>query len=65
MRLACDVLVFGTTAKTEAELLTFLCSATPRFTAATYDVFDHNCNHFSDELGWLASSPGGPCPSTS
>ena len=57
---ACDVLDFGTTTKTEAELLTFLCSATPRFTAATYDVLDHNCNHFSDELARFLT--GRPVP---
>ena len=47
---ACEVLDFGTTTKTEAELIDYLRTASPRFTVTTYDVFSHNCNNFSDEL---------------
>ena len=47
---ACEVLDLGTTSKSEAELLAFLRTASPRFTAATYDLLSHNCNHFSDEV---------------
>ena len=47
---ACEVLDFGTTTKTEAELIDYLRSASPRFTVTTYDVFSHNCNNFSDEV---------------
>lgn len=34
-------------------ILTCTCMArlrSPRFTQATYDLFRHNCNNFSDEL---------------
>ncbi len=55
---ACEVLDFGTTAKTEAELLSFLREASPRFTASTYDLLTHNCNHFSNEVAtYLTGRP--------
>ena len=47
---ACEVLDFGTTTKTEADLIEYLRLASPRFTVTTYDVFSHNCNNFSDEV---------------
>lgn len=32
----------------------------PRFTQATYDVFKHNCNNFTDEVAMLVLGEGIP-----
>ena len=47
---ACEVIPLGEIAKTEAELTQFLAQLSPRYTAATYDLLKHNCNHFSNEV---------------
>ena len=59
---ACEVLDLGTTSKSEAELLAFLRTASPRFTAATYDLLTHNCNHFSDEVARFPDPNPNPDP---
>ena len=46
---ACEVLDFGTTTKTEADLNEYLRLARLRF-KVVYDAFAHNCNNFSDEV---------------
>ena len=46
----CEIIQLGTTAKTEAEVTAFLSQISPRYTAATYNLLSHNCNHFSNEL---------------
>jgi desumoylating isopeptidase 1 len=43
------VLDLGFTELPEELFLEFLREATPRFTAATYNVFKHNCNNFTNE----------------
>ena len=48
--LACEVIPVGVTEKTQVELEAFLTSIAPRFTAATYNLLSHNCNHFSNEV---------------
>lgn len=45
------VLDLGETTKTKQQLESFLRSIHPRFTAATYDLFNHNCNHFTGTFG--------------
>ena len=32
----------------------------PRFTMSTYDVFNHNCNNFTDEVAMLVLGEGIP-----
>ena len=46
----CEIIDFGTTAKTRSELIVFLRAARCRFTLTSYDVFTHNSNHFSDDV---------------
>ena len=46
----CEIIDFGTTTKTRGELIDFLRAARSRFMLATYSVFTHNSNHFSDEV---------------
>ena len=46
----CEILEVGRTSKTEAQLTAFLSSITNQFTAATYDLLNHNCNHFSNAV---------------
>lgn len=41
------VLELGNTTKSKQELQSFLNSISHRFTANTYDLFNHNCNHFT------------------
>jgi len=43
-----QILRIGETNKTRSDLDTFLNSIRHRFTAATYDLINHNCNNFSD-----------------
>ena len=56
----CEVLDFGTTTKTEADLVEYLRLASLRFTATTYDVFSHNCNNFSDEVAQFLTGQAVP-----
>lgn len=46
----CEVIDMGTTEKTEADLQAFLASISARFSAETYNLLSHNCNHFSNEV---------------
>jgi len=46
----CEVIDMGQTGKTEVELQAFLNSISARFTADTYNLLSHNCNHFSNEV---------------
>ena len=39
---------FGYTTKTEAELKAYINSINDQFTINTYNVLNHNCNHFTD-----------------
>ncbi|KAI5171939.1 desumoylating isopeptidase 1 [Nematocida sp. LUAm3] len=41
---------FGKSEKTPQELQKYLEANDHRFTDATYDLFLHNCNHFSNDL---------------
>ncbi len=38
----------GTTSKTQEDFLAFLRSVQTRFSMSTYDLFENNCNNFSD-----------------
>ena len=40
----------GTTTKTEAEVQTFLRSISHEWTASNYDLWEHNCNNFSERV---------------
>jgi len=57
---ACERLTLGTTSKTEEELMAFLHTASPRFTAETYNLLSHNCNHFSNEVALFLTGQGVP-----
>ncbi|PHJ14945.1 duf862 domain-containing protein, partial [Cystoisospora suis] len=46
----------GTTDRTPLELEAFLRTQQPIFTPDKYDMFKHNCNHFSDLLLRFLSS---------
>eukprot|EP00966_Prymnesium_polylepis_P141606 3270262-Prymnesium_polylepis.1 len=59
---ACEVIQLGSTAKTESELSAFLAQISPRFTAATYDLLRHNCNHFSNEVAQFLTGGTGSVP---
>lgn len=50
----------GDTQVSRAELERFLRAASPRFTAQTYDLLRHNCNHFADELARFLLGHGIP-----
>jgi len=39
---------FGYTTKTEADLKAYIKSINNQFTMNTYNVLNHNCNHFTD-----------------
>ena len=39
----------GTTTKTEAAVQA-LCGASPQRTASNYDLWEHNCNNFSERV---------------
>jgi len=43
-----EMLSIGTTSKTQQEFHEFLETITRQYTPETYNVFRHNCNHFSD-----------------
>jgi hypothetical protein len=43
-------LPLGRTARSDAEVAEHLRALAPRFSAATYDLFRNNCNHFSAAL---------------
>lgn len=45
-----QLLRIGETSKTRSDLDSFLNSVRHRFTAATYDLINHNCNNFSDVI---------------
>lgn len=40
----------GETEKTKDEISAFLNSIQPRYTESTYNLIEHNCNHFSNEF---------------
>ncbi|EFO62189.1 Peptidase, putative [Giardia lamblia P15] len=40
----------GETTKTQDEVRTFLDSVQSRYTESTYNLLEHNCNHFSNEF---------------
>jgi len=40
----------GTTEIPEDMFMEMLRDLSPRFTQATYNVFEHNCNNFTDEV---------------
>ncbi len=50
----------ATTNKTQQELNIFLQSINHRFTQATYDLINNNCNNFSDEVTRFLTSQGIP-----
>eukprot|EP01138_Halocafeteria_seosinensis_P002820 gb/GECG01002881.1/.p1 GENE.gb/GECG01002881.1/~~gb/GECG01002881.1/.p1 ORF type:complete len:516 (+),score=56.80 gb/GECG01002881.1/:1-1548(+) len=54
------VLELGNTTKSKQELESFLNSIRHRYTAATYDLFNHNCNHFTDEVSRFLLGHGIP-----
>ena len=39
---------FGYTTKTEADLIAYIKSINNQFTMNTYNILNHNCNHFTD-----------------
>ena len=41
---------FGYTQKTEKEVKDYIKSVDSKFTMQTYDILNHNCNHFTDDL---------------
>jgi len=55
-----QLLPLGETSVSEAEFQTFLRSINSRFTEATYDLFEHNCNNFSDEAAKFLLGKGIP-----
>jgi hypothetical protein len=55
-----QMLSLGNTTKTRAELETWLETIRHRYTQQTYDLINHNCNNFSDEVAkWLMSRDTG------
>jgi len=50
----------GVTTRTDDELRTFLRSISHRFTMETYDLFNNNCNNFSDEVSKFLLNKGIP-----
>jgi hypothetical protein len=56
----CEIIPLGRTTKSMAEVDAFLRELSPRFTADTYNLLSHNCNHFSNELAhFLTGGTGG------
>lgn len=55
-----DTIVLGTTAKSHAAFTAFLADITPRFTAATYDLLENNCNNFTDAAAHFLLGAGIP-----
>jgi hypothetical protein len=58
----CEVIALGQTTKSEAELQVFLSSISARFSAETYNLLEHNCNHFSDEVAAFLTEGAGRVP---
>jgi hypothetical protein len=58
----CERKALGRTSKTEAEIAAFLRSPgmAGKFTAARYDLFTNNCNHFSHDLAVFLTGTGIP-----
>lgn len=54
------VLDLGTTEIPEDMFMELLQDIAPRFTMSTYDVFNHNCNNFTDEVAQLVLGEGIP-----
>ncbi|KAJ8901449.1 hypothetical protein NDN08_007295 [Rhodosorus marinus] len=52
--------VIGSTSKSSEEFLAFLRSVSSRFTMETYNLFEHNCNNFSDECSRFLTGKGIP-----
>jgi len=52
--------VIGSTRKSLEEFLAFLRSVSPRFTVETYNLFEHNCNNFSEECSRFLTGKGIP-----
>ena len=56
----CEVVELGRTAIPKEVFEGFLTEIAPRFTEATYNLFTHNCNNFSDELAQFLLGEGIP-----
>ena len=54
------VLDLGSTEIPEEVFMELLQEISPRFTMSTYDVFNHNCNNFTDEVAQLVLGEGIP-----
>ena len=54
------MLDLGTTEIPEDMFMELLQDIAPRFTMSTYDVFNHNCNNFTDEVAQLVLGEGIP-----
>lgn len=51
-------LPMGTTTRSQSEFLKFLRCVSPRFTAQSYHLINHNCNNFTDEcMRFLLNKP--------
>lgn len=55
-----DRIVLGTTTKSHVAFAAFLADITPRFTAATYDLLENNCNNFTDAAAHFLLGAGIP-----
>lgn len=55
-----QIIDLGETNKTPAEFRTFLGTISHRFTQATYDLLNHNCNNFTDECSKFLLDHGIP-----
>ena len=56
-----QVIALGMTQKTKPELEAWLDTIRSRYTQQTYDLINHNCNNFSDEVAkWLLDGTGIP-----
>ena len=55
-----EVLELGKTAMPKEVFEEFLAEVSPRFTQATYNLFTHNCNNFTDEVAHFLTGDGIP-----
>ena len=55
-----QVLLLGHTSVDEATLMDYIRGISPRFTQATYNLFTHNCNNFSNEVSQFLLGKGIP-----
>ena len=54
------VLQLGSTEIPEDMFMELLQDISPRFTMSTYNVMEHNCNNFTDEVAMLILGEGIP-----